>query len=250
MIDIDDFNWRLEEACLNAWPSRQSVLSDGWLLRRSGGAVRRSNSVNPLRGGRGPAESVIALAERVYAEFGQEAIFRVPDIADELASPLAARGYVVHAPTLTLVADLAGNPPEEPDGTVILSASPSRRWLEARARLAGVGAADRRIYSEMTELLALPVRYAGIDHHGEIVAQAYGVLHRGLLVLNSVATDPDHRRRGLGRAVLGALMAWARRNGATEGVLQVLAENEPALSLYRSLGFLRTAYTYHYRIRG
>ena len=249
MTGIDDFNWRLEEACLNAWPARQSVLFEGWLLRRSGGPIRRSNSVNPLRSRRGPAGAVIDFAERFYAELGQDAIFRVPEIAADLNSSLDARGYVEHAPTLTLAADLSASPAVRPDGGVLLAASPGRRWLEARARLAGADAVDRQVYLEMTGLIALPVRFASIEEDGEVVSQAYGVVHRGVLVLESVATDPSCRRRGLGRRVVAALMGWALRQGASEAALQVLAENEAALSLYRSLGFGRFAYRYHYRIR-
>ena len=44
-------------------------------------------------------------------------------------------------------------------------------------------------------------------------------------------------------------MGWAHGQGASAGALQVLAENEPALGLYRSLGFGRLAYRYHYRVR-
>lgn len=249
MTDIDDFNWRLEEACLNAWPSRQSVLFDGWLLRRSGGPVRLSNSVNPLRARRGAAGAVIDFAERFYAEFGQNAIFRVPEIADDLDSSLQARGYVEHAPVVTLAADLSASPPAGPEGEVTLAASPGRRWLEARARLAGADAVDRELYREMTALIALPARFAGIEEDGEIVSQAFGVVHRGVLVLESVATDPACLRRGLARRVVAALMAWARGQGAEEATLQVLAENDAARALYRSLGFDRLAYRYHYRVR-
>ena len=216
------------------------VLFEGWLLRRSGGSIRRSNSVNPLGGRRGPADAVIDFAERFYAEFGQNAIFRVP--GDRGRPRFVARGTRLCRARAD--ADAGGRSPcvrrrRGRTASVTLAASPGRRWLEARARLAGADAVDRQTYLEMTGLIALPARFASIEEGGEIVSQAYGVVHRGVLVLESVATDPAHRRRGLGRRVVEALMGWARRQGASDAALQVLAENEPALALYRSLGFAR-----------
>lgn len=245
----EDFNWRVEEACVNAWPSQTNLLCDGWLVRRSGGPVRRSNSVNPLRGPRGPSPDIVAFAERFYAEQGQDAIFRVPDIARELDDVLTARGYAVEDRTLTLVADLSDRQDTGGDDRVHLAASPSRPWLAARSRLAGADAVGRDIYETMTRLIRLPARFAGIEVDGVTVAQAYAVIHRDVVVVNSVATDPDHRQRGHGRRAVAALLDWAVWQGADTAALQVVADNVPALALYRSLGFDRQAYGYHYRLR-
>jgi len=62
---------------------------------------------------------------------------------------------------------------------------------------------------------------------------------------------PAARGRGLGRAVTVAMLDWARAQGIADApltaYLQVGADNVPAVSLYRSLGFA-DAYAYHYRI--
>src|SRR3546814_7924409 len=56
----------LEDACFNAWPSPKQVLHGGWLMRFSGGNVRRVNSVNPLNGPRAEPAGVIDAAEKLY----------------------------------------------------------------------------------------------------------------------------------------------------------------------------------------
>ena len=81
------------------------------------------------------------------------------------------------------------------------------------------------------------------------MAVAYGVLHRGLFVLESVATHPAHRRAGHAITLLTALMARAQRMGAEGACLQVVAENGPARALYAALGFTRTLHGYRYRRR-
>ncbi len=49
----------------------------------------------------------------------------------------------------------------------------------------------------------------------------------------------SHRRRGVGRALLEAASAWARRAGISKLELHVFPWNEPAIRLYESFGFER-----------
>lgn len=65
--------------------------------------------------------------------------------------------------------------------------------------------------------------------------------------LGGLAVDPAHRRRGLGLAVVEALVGWGAERGATTVYLQVLADNAPALALYAGLGF-RTHHAYRYLV--
>jgi|SRR5690606_20025714 len=55
--------------------------------------------------------------------------------------------------------------------------------------------------------------------------------------LPRLAVDQRHRRRGLGRGLLEALIARARRQGCTEMLLEVRAGNRAAVDLYRTAGF-------------
>jgi ribosomal-protein-alanine N-acetyltransferase len=55
-------------------------------------------------------------------------------------------------------------------------------------------------------------------------------------VLN-VATDPAHRRRGHGRALVTAMVAAARAERARTMLLEVRASNAAAIALYEEFGF-------------
>ena len=59
-----------------------------------------------------------------------------------------------------------------------------------------------------------------------------GELH----VLN-LAVEPEHRRRGVGRALVESVVAAARAAGADTAVLEVRRGNHAAQSLYGKLGF-------------
>ena len=53
----------------------------------------------------------------------------------------------------------------------------------------------------------------------------------------TLAVLPAARRRGHARALLATAMAQASAAGAARLLLEVAADNDPALALYRSLGF-------------
>jgi [ribosomal protein S18]-alanine N-acetyltransferase len=55
--------------------------------------------------------------------------------------------------------------------------------------------------------------------------------------LDTMAVDPGLRRRGLGRALLEAVLGWAMQGGALRMGLEVRASNAAALALYRRMGF-------------
>lgn len=55
--------------------------------------------------------------------------------------------------------------------------------------------------------------------------------------LLTLATAPEARRQGLGRATLAAFETQAMARGATSIFLEVAEDNAPALALYRGAGF-------------
>ena len=49
--------------------------------------------------------------------------------------------------------------------------------------------------------------------------------------------SPEHRRRGIGSALIQQAEQWATARGDAQIGLQVFQQNQPALSLYKKLGF-------------
>ena len=75
---------------------------------------------------------------------------------------------------------------------------------------------------------------------GEIRGFAVASLLPPQAELETVAVEPRSQRRGLGRLLFDELVSRLRAGGASEIDLEVRASNRPALSFYRSLGFVRT----------
>ena len=55
--------------------------------------------------------------------------------------------------------------------------------------------------------------------------------------VEALVVDRDHRRAGIGTALMVAAATWAREHGAVEVVLTVWAGNNGAEAFYESLGY-------------
>ena len=56
-------------------------------------------------------------------------------------------------------------------------------------------------------------------------------------VIDSVATMPEYRGRGIAERLLKAIITEGRKNGYSTAQINMYAGNEPALRLYKKLGF-------------
>ena len=55
--------------------------------------------------------------------------------------------------------------------------------------------------------------------------------------ITNIATHPDHRRQGYGKAVVEALIKYAKNNHLESISLEVRESNKAAIELYSALGF-------------
>lgn len=91
------------------------------------------------------------------------------------------------------------------------------------------------------------------EEGGKIIGNVSVVFqpHRGrkIAMIANVATHPDHRRHGIGRALTERAMAGGRQRGAQEFWLHVRHDNPTAIKIYEDLGFVEQARrtTYHFR---
>ncbi len=238
-------NWQVELACLNAWPAARQMLHAGWLLRMDGGTSRRLNSANLLSPDALCDQAALEAIQGFYACRRLRPIFRVTELARDIDDLLAQQGYVAEAHTHTLwapLANLRGN-----DGGAVTDI-PAESWLTAHDRMSAADPESSARYRTTLANIVLQCGFARAEEQGEIKAVAYGALQGDLLIVESVLTDPSARNRGFARTCLGNLFAWAGNRGATAAALQVMADNEPALALYRGLGFNCRLYDYHYRL--
>lgn len=88
-----------------------------------------------------------------------------------------------------------------------------------------------------------PAAFVVAEEGGQLVGSCWMKVHRDadpvLGEIYVIAVDPDRHQRGLGRALAVAGLDHVAAAGVEVGMLYVDGGNEPALALYRSLGFTR-----------
>lgn len=234
---------RLEEIGARTWPALSAEWLGGWLLSLDRGLTRRANSVLPMDWtGDRPIDRQIDEAEGRYLAHGLAPCFKMTRAARpaDLDSALDRRGYTLEGQSLVLTAEPSSiEAPDGPDIGLFTDATPA--WLGSHRQ--GHGDDDR--WLDIVRRISGPRAFVLARIGGDCAGTALASIDGGWTCITAVHTAPAFRRRGVARALVGALAAWARPLGG--GLfLQVEADNDPALRLYASAGF-QPAYDYHYR---
>lgn len=128
------------------------------------------------------------------------------------------------------------------------------RDLDAIARLENesfeTDRVSRRSLREFLRALHRPVIAATIDN--ELAGYALVALRKGARAVRiySLAVDAQFARRGVGRALLQACEAFARRHRRAALTLEVRYDNKSAIALYESCGFRQFGEYAHYYADG
>jgi ribosomal protein S18 acetylase RimI-like enzyme len=238
---------RYEAAGFRAWPAAAVHYDGTWVVRLTAGhSAKRLNSVNPLDPG--DVHSIperIGRASRRFEAYGRPLTFRVSPLSGpELSAYFDANGWSRFDESMVMRMPLARAPVEQAIDQIPLK--DISRFVSASIKVHG---SDPSIRAGLSELLGAIQPEAGLfvlERGDEALATLICVHDGDLAGLFEVATDKAVRNQGLGRQLVLSALKWARLRGAREAWLQVEADNHPAVSLYRSLGF-DEVYRYHYR---
>src|SRR5215471_10086974 len=72
-------DFTIEELTMNAWPSLQTILLDGWVIRLANGYTKRANSVNPIYCTGNNLDEKIEYCENIFRNNGLPTIFKIID---------------------------------------------------------------------------------------------------------------------------------------------------------------------------
>lgn len=94
--------------------------------------------------------------------------------------------------------------------------------------------------SQYKEEFSSPTRHfvVAVDDQQSIVGYA-GVFAPGAAEADilTVGVVPDHRGKGIAKALMGLITDWAILQGSTAMMLEVKVDNSDAVGLYESLGY-------------
>jgi ribosomal protein S18 acetylase RimI-like enzyme len=194
-----------------------------------------------------PLAVALARTTEWYADRGLPPLLQLP-LADPANQPMAEAGWdrahvtvVQVAPIEPVLASLGA-----PAGLrAALAPTPSPEWLSLMHDL------DVDDPSAHIAILTGPQVVGFVTVYddrtgGEPVGIGRVSVEGSWAGITSVDVAPSARRRGVGSAVMGALLVWAGEQGAESSYLQVRAGNSAALRLYDALGYV-THHPYCYR---
>lgn len=241
----------IEDFSLNAWPSHQIQLYDGWLLRFSYFYTHRTNSVEQIGASTIPPDEKIAFCEDAYKRWGTPAIFKITPLLDEgFENTLIERQYMTQHITEVMILNFQKYVPNSPIIPVHIEHTISERWINSLFALKGTtNAIHRQIVPSMYQAIPKDTLAAFITNDmGQIVAIGLGILDRSYMGIYAIHVHPRYRGCGYARSVCTSLLNTGKEMGLNGAYLQVVCGNAPAKSLYVSLGF-QDFYKYWFRVK-
>lgn len=233
----------LEHVTMRAWPALEILHYDGWTLRFANGYTGRANSVNPLDKSSLPLDDKLHFCEQWYAERKLPTIFRLSEAMQpvDLDAELASRGYERYNESIVKIADLE-TVSHSIDKRFTYQHLVKDDWLADWGRWNAVPELHIQTAKEMLSHSPAEACYGRIEDK----AVGLAVREGDYVGFFDIVVSPEHRREGLGWALMSSLVEWGRQQGAKTAYLQVTATNEAAKQLYASLGF-REHHRYWYR---
>ncbi len=245
-----------EDAQLRAaasWPAVDSQRLGDWLLRASAGYSARGNSALLVGRPDRPVEEALQEVRRFYAErrlpawvqviVGSETHQRLEDAgwgparSGEADTLFQLHGVAVARRAVRRSAEGVAEHP-----AVRVRPELDSTWLADDPRAGSAPEAARAVLEGPDSVAFATIGDDPVLARGRAAVTGEAEPWAGI---TAVSVDPAHRRRGLGLAVMGALLDWAAEQGAGTAYLQVLADNHAALTLYERLGFV-THHAYRY----
>lgn len=250
----------IEDLSLNAWPSHQMQVYDGWILRFSYFYTHRTNSVEQIGPSILPFGEKINYCEQIYQRWNTPCIFKITPLSDpSLEALLIERGYHTEHRTDVMVLDLNNisdgtnniriNIEETPHRPVDIQYSIPLSWIHGLFDLKQTAdPIHRKIVPSMYAAIPKDVISACIQDNGRIIATGLGILDRDYIGIYAIHVDEAYRGQHYAVKIVHTLLSEGKKQGATRAYLQVVSGNQPAISLYRKAGF-RKFYTYWFRVK-
>ncbi|HHV12385.1 MAG TPA: GNAT family N-acetyltransferase [Clostridiales bacterium] len=239
----------IEDLSLNAWPSHQIELYDGWILRFSYFYTHRTNSVEQFGNSMLPWREKIPYCESIYKRWGTPTIFKIsPLVSKDFDYVLENRNYEIQNPTQVMVLDIEAAALGASTDMVEVAQGIPGEWINALFELKRTtDPIHRAIVPTMYKAIAKETVCVSIQRDGEIIGTGLGILDRDYIGVYAIHVREDYRGRGYARAICTRILEEGKEKGARKAYLQVLTGNKTAYNLYQSLGF-EDFYSYYFRV--
>ena len=245
----------LEHAAFRAWPALQQAEHQGVVLRFANGYTKRANSANVLEPPQGDLEPWLAHYQAAFKAQNLPCIFRLPTVCEQqlLDDFLATKGFRLVDRSQVLFKPLLPNelqsswPEFKITAPLQLQEKTHEQWIASYCAINEVALADHQTHLDMLKRIEDKTLMLVLTDGEQELACGLGVLSGQYFGLFDIATKKSARNQGFANQLISAMLAWAVQQGANYSYLQVVADNQAAIRLYKKLGY-QHGYDYWYRI--
>ena len=240
-------DFSIEEMTMNAWPSLQTILLDGWIIRMANGYTKRANSVNPIYSFKNKLEERITYCENIFRNNNLPIIFKIVDCKEQEIIDHKLETLNYDKIDLTSVQICDELKPAKNIENIYISNKFNENWNNCFYHCYNI---DNIKTIETIEKMLENIKNKKIcvykQEKGTFAGCGYGVIENGLVGLFDIIVKKDFRGKGYGREIVEAILSKAKEEGVNRAYLAVVNDNIIAKKLYAKIGF-KEIYKYWYR---
>lgn len=245
----------IEEILLNAFPSVDREIYDGWILNFSSGYTYRANCIYPFYPSSYNLIDKIKHCENQYRELFLPVVYKMTvSVPAELDELLEQEGYQIVKYVDVMCRSLedwkeSAESCKNDEYTLVIQDQMDEEWLKGVAVLIGIPfpsmeKVQKRIFGQ----IHMPMVCVKVLHRDRVIGTGLGIMDRQYIGLYAIHVDKEYRGQGLGFDICSQIMTYGRQMGATKAHLQVRQGNDSAFHMYRKLGF-DPIYTQWFRMK-
>jgi GNAT superfamily N-acetyltransferase len=241
-------DFTIEELTMNAWPSLQTILLDGWIIRMSRGYTKRANSINPIYIFGNNLDEKINYCENIYKNNSLPIVFKIIDCKEHKI--IDKRLEELNYDKIDLTSVQIYNKIEQINSkslNIIINNKFTEDWKNCFYQCNNIKNKEAK---ETIENMLKNIRHEIISvykvENKIFVGCGYGVIENGYIGLFDIIVKEEFRGNGYGKEIVKTILASAKENGINKAYLAVVNNNSIAKNLYKNIGF-KEIYKYWYR---
>jgi ribosomal protein S18 acetylase RimI-like enzyme len=242
-------DFTIEELSMNAWPSIQTILYDGWIIRMANGYTKRANSINLLYKSTTNLEEKINYCRNLYSQNDLPTIYKLVECNEHkiIDNKLETLNYEKLDITSVQICNNLEIFKNNFDG-IMINDNFTNEWINGFVEC-------NNIKSEYIETLKTMLKNTigkkiiiSKKINNEIIGCGYGVIENGFVGIFDIVVKENRRGNGHGKEIVQTILSEAGKAGIKKSYLQVVNNNTIAKNLYGKLDY-KEKYKYWYRKR-
>ena len=241
-------DFTFEELTMNALPSLQTVLLNGWIIRLADGYLQRANSVIPIYSFDKDLDDKISYCENIYRNNNLPTIFKIIECEEHKNIDKKLEELRYEKVDLTSV-QICNNIMEKKINLdqIVIENEFTENWKNCFNFCHKIN--NKKIIEIKNNILKnIKHKIISVNKlvNGTFIGCGYGIIDKGFVGLYDIVVNEEFRGKGYGKEIVEAILTKAKDMGIKKAYLAVVDNNEIAKELYSKMGF-KEIYKYWYR---